>query len=150
MTVLTRIQHRTQQLAGLAEGLPPLAARISVGLVFTQAGWGKLHNLERVTTFFERLRIPAPHLQAPLVAGLEFACGILLLLGLMTRTASLPLIVIMAVAILTVKLGGLESFTDIFGLSEYLLILLLLWLALSGPGGISLDNWIAGRTTTQA
>ena len=72
-------------------------ARVTVGWVFVESGWGKLHHLDKVQAFFESLGIPAASLQAPLVASLEFGGGLLLLAGLATRLASLPLMVIMAV-----------------------------------------------------
>ena len=49
-------------LAGLAERigtalqwLSPAVARLTVGLVFLQSGWGKLHDLEKVTNYFTQL-----------------------------------------------------------------------------------------------
>jgi putative oxidoreductase len=125
--------------------LPPTVARLTVGWVFLQAGWGKLHSLPKVTAFFAELGIPAPQLQAPLVAGTEFLCGALLLAGLLTRVATLPLIVTMVVALLTALRGQIHSMSDLFGLSEYLYIALLLWLGAYGAGPISLDALVAKR-----
>ncbi|HUP57698.1 MAG TPA: DoxX family membrane protein, partial [Bdellovibrionota bacterium] len=42
--------------------LPPLLARIAVGSVFLRTGWGKLHNLDKITAFFRELGIPNPEL----------------------------------------------------------------------------------------
>jgi putative oxidoreductase len=70
--------------------LPPLLARVSVGLVFVTTGWGKLQNLDRVIEFFRSLGIPAPEYQAPFVAATELSCGLLLVLGLGTRFAAVP------------------------------------------------------------
>src|SRR5438128_1127868 len=49
--------------AGL-DGLALLLLRVSVGVVFAQTGWGKLHHLDDIIEFFRGLGIPAPQLQA--------------------------------------------------------------------------------------
>lgn len=126
--------------------LPPLIARISIGAVFAETGWGKLHNLENFTGYLVKLNIPAANLQAPVVAGLEFICGSLIAVGLVTRLASLPLIAIMVVAVLTAKLGDVTSPTDLFSIFEYLFAVMLLWLVIEGPGAVSVDR-IAGIET---
>ena len=122
--------------------LPPLLARITVGWVFIESGWGKLHHLDKVTAFFSELGLPAPGFQAHLVASTEFLGGMLLLAGLFTRLASCPLIIIMVVAILTTKHEDLHGFSDLIGFSETLYMLLLFWLAVAGAGAASLDKWI--------
>ena len=123
--------------------LPPLLARVSVGLVFVTAGWGKLQNLDRVIEFFRSLGIPAPELQAPFVAATELSCGVLLVLGLATRFAAVPLVVTMLVAIRTALWTELEGVIDLFGREEYLFIVLLAWLTVSGAGAVSLDAAVA-------
>jgi putative oxidoreductase len=123
--------------------LPPLLARVSVGLVFVTTGWGKLQHLDQVIEFFRSLGIPAPELQAPFVAATELGCGLLLVLGLATRFAALPLVVTMLVAIRTALWAELEGAIDLFGREEYLFIVLLAWLAVSGAGAVSLDAVVA-------
>jgi putative oxidoreductase len=132
-------------VAGRLRWLPPTLARLTLGWTFLQSGWGKLHSLPKVVAFFGELGIPAPQIQAPFAAFMEFACGALLLVGLLTRLASLPLIAIMAVAILTAKKGDIHELSDLFGMSEYLYIALLLWLGAYGAGPISLDRAFSGR-----
>src|SRR2546430_12068320 len=85
---------------GRLSRLPPTLARLAVGVVFAGTGWGKLHHLDKITSFFADLGIPAPGFNAVLVGSAELICGVLLLIGLFTRLASLPLIVVMAVAVL--------------------------------------------------
>lgn len=119
--------------------LPPLAARVTVGAVFVSTGWGKLHNLDRVIEFFQSLGIPAAEYQAPFVAATEFSCGLLLVAGLATRFAAVPLIVTMLVAISTALWPDLEGVIDLFGKEEFLFIVLLGWLAVAGAGAVSLD-----------
>ena len=117
----------------------PTLARWTVGWIFLLSGWGKLHDLERVIQFFGELGIPHPELQAPFAAGTELVCGTLVLLGLLTRIASVPLIVTMTVAILTAQKDNVGSVGDLFGLIEWCYIALLVWLGVAGPGPLSLD-----------
>ena len=142
----TRLQERVEAMAARLVWLPPLLARVTVGVVFIQSGWGKLHHLPSVIEFFGSLGIPAPQIQAPMVSGIELLCGALVLAGLLTRLAALPLVGTMVVAILTAKLKDLTGVFDLFGISEFLYIVLLLWLATAGPGAVSLDRIFGSRT----
>src|SRR4051812_46940410 len=85
--------------------LPPLLARLTVGWVFARTGWGKLHHLPQVIGFFRQLGIPRPEFHAPFVATNELVCGALIMVGLFTRVACVPLSITMLVAILTAKLA---------------------------------------------
>lgn len=138
----TKIKH-CKSLLNKLNWFPPFLARLSLGIVFAESGWGKLHNLERVTDYFTSLNIPFAPIQAPFVAGLEFIGGLLLIFGLATRLVSFPLIVVMTVAIITAKLPELSSPSDVFGFSEYLYLVLLFFLTINGPGRISLDQIIS-------
>lgn len=141
MVVNTLLQTRERALRLLKrfEGLPALITRISVGWVFIESGWGKLHNLPKVVQYFESLGIPAPGLQAPFVAGTELICGGLLFVGLLARLAAIPLSSTMVVAILTAKRSDISALSDLFSFSEYLYIVLLLWVIVKGPGWLALD-----------
>ena len=119
--------------------LAPSLARLAVGWIFFQSGWAKLHNLERVTDYFMDLGLPAPAMQAVLAATTEFVCGGLLLLGLATRLAAVPLIVTMLVAIRTALWDQVDSLGSLFGLAEFLYIALLVWLGTHGAGPLSMD-----------
>lgn len=123
--------------------LPPLVARLTVGVVFAQSGWGKLHDLEQVTAFFAEIGIPWPELQAPFASATELVCGALLVLGLGTRLAAVPLVVTMVVAIRTALWDRIDGFTDLVGLLEFAYIALLLGLAVRGAGAVSADAWIS-------
>jgi len=125
--------------------LPPTVARLTVGWVFLLSGWGKLHNLQQVIDFFASIGIPAPGLQAPFASGTELVCGALLLLGLGTRLASVPLMVVMTVAIATARIDELTSAGALFGFVEFTYITLLLYLAVGGPGPLSLDHLLVRR-----
>ena len=119
--------------------LVPLVVRVSVGIAFVVTGWGKLHNLEQITAYFTSLGIPAPQLQAPFVAGLEFFGGLALILGLGSRLFAAPMMFTMVVAILTAKRDKIEDWTDLFDFIEWHYLVFFLIIALIGAGPVSLD-----------
>ena len=133
-----------------AEFVAPLLARLTVGVAFAESGWGKVHNLETVGQYFAELGIPAPQFQATFVSYVELVCGSLVLVGLATRLAALPLIGTMIVALITAKASDIGSFSDLIGTIELCYAVLLAWLAFAGPGAASLDQLIARRVAAPA
>ena len=84
---------------------PVVLIRVMVGAVFLSEGIQKfLFPAEVGAGRFAKIGLPAPETLAPFVASFEIACGLLVLLGLATRLAVLPLITIMLVAIASTKL----------------------------------------------
>ena len=147
---MNRIVALIATLAGLAERvgnalqwLSPALARLTVGLVFLQSGWGKLHDLAKVTNYFTKLGLAPPAFQACIASTAEFVCGGLLLLGFATRFAAVPLIVIMCVAIRTALWEQVDGIGSLVGLTEFAYIALLVWLGTNGAGPLSLDHLIA-------
>ena len=137
--------------------LAPLFARITVGWVFLWSGWGKLNNLPQITENFVSWGIPFPHFFTPLTSGIEFFGGMFLLLGLVTRISAGALGVTMIVAIKAAKWGEVDSLETLLGFDEFEYLALFLWLAVAGPGALSLDyviqRWYdrsAGRTAAAA
>jgi putative oxidoreductase len=61
---------------------------------------------------------------------------------LLSRLASLPLIVVMTVAILTAKSDALHGIADLLGFEEWTYIVLAVWIAVAGPGPLSLDRLV--------
>jgi putative oxidoreductase len=133
-----------ERLSAQFAWLPPLFARIVVGWVFLWSGWGKLNALDRITQNFVEWGIAFPHILTPFVSGVEFFGGLLLLLGLFTRIAAVPLVVTMVVAILSAKLADVDSLETLLGFEEVAYMALFGWLAVAGPGPISLD-WLLQR-----
>jgi putative oxidoreductase len=119
--------------------LPPLFARIVDGWVFMWSGWEKLHALPQITKNFASWGIPFPEIMTPFVSGVEFFGGLFLLLGLFTRIAAVPLVIVMIVAIISAKLDQVDSFETLAGFEEVAYMALFGWLAVAGPGPISLD-----------
>jgi putative oxidoreductase len=153
MAFLSRLSSLEPLLVALCARLrflPPTLARLTLGWVFLLSGWGKLHHLPDVIDFFASLGIPAPQLQAPFASGVEFVCGGLLLAGLFSRLAAAPLVVVMVVAIATARAEELTSLGALFGFIEYLYIVLLGYVAIEGPGPLSLDALLRGRAGAAA
>ncbi len=139
-----------EQLSRVFAWLPPLFARIVVGWVFMWSGWEKLNALPFVTQNFIDWGIPFPHVLTPFVSGVEFFGGLLLLLGLFTRIAAVPLVVVMIVAIISAKLQQVDSLETLAGFEEVSYMALFGWLAVAGPGPISLDYLLQRLSSERA
>lgn len=139
VTRLFAIRRLLRAIAAALAWLPPTLARLTVGWVFLWTGWGKLHDLDAIVAFFAELGIPYPELQAPFASATELVCGALLLAGLGTRLATVPLGVVMLVAIATAQRANVHGLADLFGLVEFGYLALLVWLGVAGPGPLSLD-----------
>jgi putative oxidoreductase len=78
--------------------------RLVVGWVFLSEGIQKFLLPELLGVGrFTRIGIPAPEIMGPFVGGVEIVCGALLILGLLTRLAAIPLLIDISVAILSTK-----------------------------------------------
>lgn len=128
-----------------------LLIRLMVGAVFLSEGIQKfLFPADVGAGRFEKIGLPSPEILGPLVGSFEIACGALVLLGLFTRLAVIPLLTIMAVAIYTTKIPILlksgfwkmahDSRTD-FSMTMGALFLLIV-----GAGAWSLDAWLHKRS----
>jgi putative oxidoreductase len=121
-----------ERLSAYFSWLPPLFARLVVGWVFMGTGWTKLNNLDRITDAFVSWGIPFPQIMTPFVSAVEFVGGILLLLGLFTRIAAVPLVITMIVAVISAKWGDIDSLETLLGFEELAYMALFGWLAVAG------------------
>ena len=121
-----------------------LVVRLYWGWQISQNGWGKLHNLAHVAQFFASLGLPAPAFTAGLVASFEFAAGILLALGLLSRIAALGLVIDMTMAYLTADRESFFAFFSnpgkFYGADPFIFFFVGLIILIFGPGKISLDT----------
>lgn len=124
--------------------LHQLLFRLAIAGVFLRAGLTKIVSWEStVALFADEYKVPvlAPHLAAAMAATFEVGCSTLLLVGLGTRLAALPLIGM----IMTIQL-----FVYPQAWSEHLVWgSILLMLLTRGGGAISLDHLIARRFTRE-
>ena len=132
--------------------------RVMVGAVFLTEGIQKfLYSAEVGAGRFAKIGIPQPELLAPFVGGVEIVCGTLVLLGLLTRWAVVPLLGVMAVAFVTTKLPILLGqdigpfqlrqlpYYGFWGFvhetrTDFSMIMGSLFLLLVGPGPLSMDE----------
>jgi putative oxidoreductase len=149
-TIFGAFAERGLAAARRLEWLAPLAGRVTLGVLFMSTGWGKVHDLDKVTAFFTDLGIPAPGLNAHFVSFVELIGGTLLLVGLASRLAALPLMASMLVAILTAQREQVHGLPDLFGLVEWTYFALLLWVAIAGPGKVSVDHLLSQRASPRA
>jgi putative oxidoreductase len=124
----------------------PLVMRLVVGYVFMLTGWGKLNNLPQMIQNFTEWGIPFPRILTPFVSGVEFFGGILLILGLFTRIPAAMLAVVMLVAIRSAKWENVDSLETLLGFEEMTYFAAFLWLAIAGPGAVSLDRLLLRAT----
>jgi putative oxidoreductase len=130
-----------------------LCVRLYWGFQISQNGWGKLHNLAKVSDFFTSLNIPAPGPTATFVATFEFVGGILLFVGLASRLVGLMLATDMTVAYLAADREAFFSFfhdPNKFAVADPFVFLMAgLIILIFGPGLFSLDTlvdrWIIKR-----
>ncbi len=127
-----------------------LLVRLIVGCVFLSEGIQKFLFADTLGVGrFIKIGIPAPEIMAPFVAVVEIVCGSLVLAGLFTRFAAIPLIVNMLVAIYSTKIPILfekgfwamahETRTD------WAMLLGSVFLLIVGGGAWSLDALFSKR-----
>ena len=124
----------------VASWIPALLTRLFVGYFFMETGWAKIHNLDSFAMRFAEWGIPYPAFNAALSAYTEFLGGALTIVGLGMRFVSIPMIINMVVAILSVKLKSVSGLDDFVELDEPLYALTFVWLFFSGAGWLSIDG----------
>ena len=78
--------------------------RLMVGGIFLSEGIQKfLYPVELAAGRFAKIGLPWPEVMGPFVGGVEVVCGLLVLIGLVTRPAVVPLIITMCVALVSIK-----------------------------------------------
>src|ERR1700733_5301104 len=121
-----------------------LAVRLYWGWQFVQTGWSKMHNIAKITGFFMSLNIPFPAFSACFISELEFFGGLLLILGLASRTTGLLLAANMLVAYWTVDHNALVSvFSDpgkFYNADSYTFLFGSLIVLVFGAGTLSVDT----------
>lgn len=127
------------------ENAGPLLVRIVVGLVFLTEGIQKFIFPELLGTGrFEKIGFSDPAFWAAFTGTFEIICGTLVLIGLMTRFASIPLLIIMITAFVTTKWPllvskGLWAFSHEYR-TDFAMTILLIYLLIYGAGRISADS----------
>jgi putative oxidoreductase len=120
-----------------------LFVRLYWGWQLTQSGWGKLHNLPKVTEFFTSLNLPAPAFTALAISSLEFFGGIALAIGIFSRLNAFVLTINLIMAYVTADREALFSiFSDpdkFYAAAPYTFLVATIIILLFGPGKFALD-----------
>lgn len=124
-----------------------LIPRIIVGLVFLSEGIQKFLYPEIVGVGrFEKIGFENPEFWAYLVAGFEVVGGLLILVGLLTRLAAIPLLTIMATALISTKIPILLNegfwFMAHAARTDFAMTMLLVFLLIYGAGKWSVDHYL--------
>lgn len=127
-----------------------LLIRLMVGIIFLSEGIQKiLFPFIRGAGRFETIKLPFPEFLGNFVGTVEILCGVLILIGLLTRLSSIPLIIIILVAISTTKIDILvnKGFWEMTHESrtDWAMFLGSIFLLIKGSGGWSIDNKISNR-----
>src|SRR6202158_3076885 len=154
---LTNLHDRFFALVSLLQSPFLLLVRLYWGWQLVQSGWGKLHNLGKVTDFFTSLNLPMPAQMAVFISCVEFFGGIFLALGLLSRLTALVLTVNLITAYVTADREALFSiFSDpdkFYAAAPYTFLVASLIVLILGPGKLCLDTlldrWLAKRASPE-
>jgi uncharacterized membrane protein YphA (DoxX/SURF4 family) len=125
-----------------------ILVRLTVGLIFLTEGIQKFLFPDLLGTGrFLTIGFSNPAIWAYFTGTFEILCGSLIILGLMTRLASIPLIIIMITAFITTKIPillhkGVWPWAHEYR-TDFAMTLLLIYLLIYGAGGWSIDSRIA-------
>jgi len=120
--------------------------RLLVGAVFLSEGVQKFLYPALGPVRFAKIGIPLPHLSAPFVGAVEVLCGALVIVGLLTRLAAMPLLAVISTAIITTKIPMLlhQGFWPMAheARTDFCMLLGLIFLLVEGAGPLSLDRFL--------
>lgn len=125
-----------------------ILVRFVVGAIFLSEGIQKfLFPGALGVGRFVKIGIPAPQFFAPFVGVVEIVCGALIILGLLTRLAAIPLLIDISVAIATTKLAELSKIgfwaTAHDARTDFAMLFGLLFLLMVGACGLSIDQHLS-------
>jgi putative oxidoreductase len=132
------LEPRTHGFAGWCT----TAVRIVTGVLFVSFSLGKFVDHARESADFDHYGIPAPQVTTYLVGTLELVCGVLLVVGLLTRPAAAVLAANLVGAISTA--GRVDGGTFHLGVGPAMLVAMV-FLVWAGCGYLAVDRWAARR-----
>jgi putative oxidoreductase len=131
---------------GRAQGPATIAfVRLAVGLIFLTQGILKYIDPVMGVVRFTKIGFPHPYFTAHFIGAVEIVCASLVLLGLWTRLAVLPLLVVISTAIATTKIPELFRPDQGFwymvsdARTDFAMLCCLIFLLLEGAGSWALD-----------
>jgi putative oxidoreductase len=129
-----------------------IVIRLSVGLIFFTQGILKYIDPNMGVVRFTRIGFPFPSFTAHFVGTFEIICGLLVLFGLFTRLASIPLLMIILTAIATTKIPELTRESQGFWFmvsdarTDFAMLMGIIFLLVAGAGPISLDTHLLKKS----
>lgn len=143
--MMFRLKESTQSVFENFQSVSLLIARLLIAYGFYEPAMNKWKDIQSVGYWFESLNIPFPFINAYLAATTEMVGVVFLSLGLLTRYISIPLIVVMIVAIFTVHLpNGFSAGDNGFEIPLYYMVFLMIFVSF-GAGKISIDQMFKKR-----
>jgi putative oxidoreductase len=141
---LTKTHDRFFSLVNKLQSPFLLCVRLYWGWQLAQSGWGKLHNLDKVTEYFTSLNLPMPAQMAVIISCVELFGGIFLAIGLFSRITALGLTINMIGAYVIGDREALLSFfsdPDKFSAAApYVFLIASLIILIFGPGKFCVDT----------
>jgi len=142
---LIQFYREFSRLSEYTHSLTLLLARCTIAYGFYEPAMLKWEDIPSVAEWFASMDIPFPMQSAYLASSVETAGVVLLMLGLFTRFISIPLIIVMIVAIVTVHLDhGFSASDNGFEIPLYYMLFLLIFFS-QGAGRFSLDHLFFDR-----
>jgi putative oxidoreductase len=143
-----------QRIVHTDDSKTTIIIRLMAGAVFLSEGMQKFLFAEKLGAGrFEKIGLPYPDFLGPFVGSFEILCGTLLLIGLFTRLAAIPLLIIMLVAIATTKAKLLadNGFWSMLhdSRTDWAMLLACIFLVIKGGGKWSVDGLIQKRLYTK-
>jgi len=143
--MLKRIYTTSKDILNNGQSVSLFLARLAVAYGFYEPAMMKWADIGAIAEWFGSLGMPFPTLNAYMAATTELVGVVLLTLGLFTRLISIPLMVVMIVAIVTVHLPhGFSAGDNGFEIPLYYMLFLALFASL-GAGKLSLDYLLFGE-----
>ena len=129
------------------DNIPTLLCRLAVGLIFLSEGLQKYITPDATGVGrFIKIGFSNPSFLAYFTGSFEILCGVFILIGLLTRLAAIPLIIVMLVAFITTKIPilidkGFWNFAHEYR-TDFAMTMLLIYLLIYGGGNNSIDKKI--------
>jgi len=140
--MLQTLNNLSKNILQNFQSLSLLLARLAVAYGFYEPAISKWKDIDGIASWFGTMGIPFPTLNAYMAASTEALGIVLLTLGLFTRLISIPLMVVMVVAIMTVHLAhGFAAGDNGFEIPLYYMLFLLIF-ASHGAGKFSVDYFL--------
>jgi putative oxidoreductase len=129
--------------------------RLAVALIFFTQGLLKYIDPNMGVNRFTRIGFSHPAFTAHFVGAFEMLCGSLVLLGLLTRLAAVPLLIVICTALATTKLPELSRPNQGFWFmvsdarTDFAMLMSLLFLLIAGAGAWSIDSHFYRDSTSR-